>query len=132
MSEGDDQQDPIADAARAILDGHIVLTRSLAEAGHFPAIDVGQSASRVMHNVVSREHFEASRRFRALSSCYQKGSDLVQIGAYVQGADAELDEAIRLHAPMTEFLRQDMFVSSTLGESLEQLISTMQQEEVFP
>ena len=132
LSEGDDQQDPIADAARAILDGHIVLTRSLAEAGHFPAIDVGQSASRVMHNVVSREHFEASRRFRALSSCYQKGSDLVQIGAYVQGADAELDEAIRLHAPMTEFLRQDMFVSSTLGESLEQLISTMQQEEVFP
>jgi flagellum-specific ATP synthase len=68
LSEGDDQQDPIADAARAILDGHIVLSRSLAEAGHYPAIDVEQSASRVMHNVVSREHFELARRFRAIYS----------------------------------------------------------------
>jgi flagellum-specific ATP synthase len=132
LSEGDDQQDPVADAARAILDGHIVLTRSLAEAGHFPAIDVGQSASRVMHNVVSKDHFEAARRFRAVASCYQKGSDLVQIGAYVQGADAELDEAIRLHAPMNDLLRQDMYVSASLASSVSQLIETLQQEEVFP
>lgn len=132
LSEGDDQQDPIADAARAILDGHIVLTRPLAEAGHFPAIDIGQSASRVMHNVVTREHFEAARRFRVVASCYQKGSDLIQIGAYVQGADADLDEAIRLHPAMNDLLRQDMYASSTLEQSLTQLNETMQQEEVFP
>jgi FliI/YscN family ATPase len=84
LSEGDDQQDPIADAARAILDGHIVLSRSLAESGHFPAIDVEQSASRVMHNVVSRDHFEMARRFKAINSRYEKGRDLVQIGAQGQ------------------------------------------------
>ena len=66
LSEGDDQQDPIADAARAILDGHIVLSRALAETGHFPAIDIEQSASRVMHNVVPQEHFELARQFRAI------------------------------------------------------------------
>mgnify|MGYP002040448925 FL=1 len=81
LSEGDDQQDPIADAARAILDGHIVLSRALAETGHFPAIDIEQSASRVMHNVVSRGHFDLARRFRAGDSRYQKSRDLVQGGA---------------------------------------------------
>jgi len=108
LSEGDDQQDPIADAARAILDGHIVLSRSLAEAGHYPAIDVEQSASRVMHNVVTREHFELARRFRAIYSKYEKSRDLVQIGAYAQGSDPALDEAIALHEGMAEFLQQDM------------------------
>lgn len=132
LSEGDDQQDPIADAARAILDGHIVLSRSLAEAGHFPAIDIEQSASRVMHNVVTREHFEMARRFRAINSRYEKGRDLVQIGAYVSGSDPDLDEAIRLHGPMTEFLQQDMFVSSTLGDSVSEMMATMEREEAFP
>ena len=114
LSEGDDQQDPIADAARAILDGHIVLSRALAEAGHFPAIDVEASASRVMHNVVSREHFELARRFRAIYSKYEKGRDLVQIGAYAQGSDPGLDEAIALHEDMSRFLQQDMFESSPM------------------
>jgi flagellum-specific ATP synthase len=108
LSEGDDQQDPIADAARAILDGHIVLSRTLAEAGHYPAIDVEQSASRVMHNVVTREHFELARRFRAIYSKYEKSRDLVQIGAYAQGSDPALDEAIALHEGMGQFLQQDM------------------------
>lgn len=108
LAEGDDQQDPIADAARAILDGHIVLSRTLAAAGHFPAIDVEQSASRVMHNVVSREHFDLARRFRAIYSKYERGRDLVQIGAYAHGSDPALDEAIALHAGMEQFLRQDM------------------------
>lgn len=108
LAEGDDQQDPIADAARAILDGHIVLSRTLAAAGHFPAIDVEQSASRVMHNVVSREHFDLARRFRAIYSKYERGRDLVQIGAYAHGSDPALDEAIALHAEMEQFLRQDM------------------------
>ena len=117
LSEGDDQQDPIADAARAILDGHIVLSRSLAEAGHYPAIDVEQSASRVMHNVVSREHFELARRFRALYSRYEKGRDLVQIGAYSQGSDPMLDEAITLQPGMHQFLQQDMFEAAYMDEA---------------
>jgi flagellum-specific ATP synthase len=88
LSEGDDQQDPIADAARAILDGHIVLSRTLAESGHYPAIDVGQSASRVMHNVAPRSHLDLAREFRGASATYERGRDLVQIGAYVSGSDA--------------------------------------------
>ncbi len=118
LSEGDDQQDPIADAARAILDGHIVLSRALAEAGHFPAIDVEQSASRVMHNVVSREHSEAARRFRAINSRYERGRDLIQIGAYARGSDPSLDEAIQLHDGMAKFLQQDMFTAATLEASV--------------
>jgi flagellum-specific ATP synthase len=132
LMEGDDQQDPIADAARAILDGHIVLSRSLAEAGHFPAIDVALSASRVMHNVVTREHFEAARHFRAIGSHFEKGRDLVQIGAYVHGSDAALDEAIRLHDPMMEFLRQDMYAAASLEESVQRLTETIRREEAFP
>jgi len=132
LSEGDDQQDPIADAARAILDGHIVLTRALAEAGHYPAIDVAQSASRVMHNVVSREHFELARQFRAIASRYERGRDLVQIGAYVHGSDPALDEAIRLHGPMEEFLCQDMYAGAGFDASVKAMAGTLQREEAFP
>ena len=127
LSEGDDQQDPIADAARAILDGHVVLSRALAETGHYPAIDIEQSASRVMHNVVSREHFELARRFRAVYSRYQKGRDLVQVGAYVPGSDPQLDEAIALQPAMTGFLQQSMFESSSMEQSLSGMAQAMQQ-----
>lgn len=127
LSEGDDQQDPIADAARAILDGHIVLSRTLAEAGHYPAIDIEQSASRVMHNVVSREHFELARRFRAVYSKYEKGRDLIQIGAYAHGSDPALDEAIVLHGEMERFLQQDMQERAAMDEVLDALTLT-----VFP
>jgi len=95
-----------------------VLSRSLAEAGHFPAIDVEQSASRVMHNVVSREHFELARNFKAAYSRYEKARDLVQIGAYVSGSDPALDEAIALHEPMMQFLQQDMFEAAPMDGSL--------------
>jgi len=125
LSEGDDQQDPIADAARAILDGHIVLSRTLAEAGHFPAIDIEQSASRVMHNVVSREHFELARNFKAIYSQYEKGRDLVQIGAYVRGSDPAMDQAIALHAPMVQFLQQDMFEAATMDSSISAMRSAL-------
>jgi flagellum-specific ATP synthase len=118
LAEGDDQLDPIADAARAILDGHIVLSRSLAESGHYPAIDVEQSASRVMHNVVSREHFELARRFRAIYSKFERGRDLIQIGAYAAGSDPALDEAIALHDGMSQFLQQDMFEMAPLDTVL--------------
>ncbi|MBS0292604.1 MAG: flagellar protein export ATPase FliI [Proteobacteria bacterium] len=118
LSEGDDQQDPIADAARAILDGHIVLSRALAESGHYPAIDIEQSASRVMHNVVPRAHFDLARGFRAIYSRYQKSRDLIQVGAYMSGSDPLLDEAIRLQPGMTAFLQQDMFEAAAMDDCL--------------
>ena len=118
LSEGDDQQDPIADASRAILDGHFVLSRALAEQGHYPAIDIEQSASRVMHNVVSREHFELARRFRAVYSRFQKSRDLIQVGAYVSGSDPGVDEAIRLQPAMAQFLQQTMFDAAPMDQSL--------------
>ena len=127
LSEGDDQQDPIADASRAILDGHYVLSRALAEQGHYPAIDIEQSASRVMHNVVSREHFELARRFRAVYSRYQKSKDLIQVGAYVNGSDPQVDEAIRLQPAMATFLQQTMFESASMDESLAQMADVLQQ-----
>ena len=125
LSEGDDLQDPIADAARAILDGHIVLSRALAEEGHFPAIDVEQSASRVMQSVVSRDHFALARRFRAVYSRYQKGRDLVQIGAYAQGSDPELDEAIAYRSGMVRFLQQDMFERAPLEPVVDQMAQAL-------
>jgi len=127
LSEGDDQQDPIADAARAILDGHIVLSRALAEGGHYPAIDIEQSASRVMHNVVTREHFEMARQFRAIYSRYQKSRDLVQVGAYMSGSDPQLDEAIRLQPAMASFLQQSMFEGATMDDSLNTMAAVLAQ-----
>ena len=121
LTEGDDPQDPIADAARAILDGHIVLSRTLAEAGHFPAIDIAQSTSRVMHGVVPRTHFEAAQRFRAISSRYEQGRDLIQLGAYVPGSDALLDEAIERREAMMAFLQQDMNVQAPLAQSVQEM-----------
>lgn len=121
LSEGDDQQDPIADAARAILDGHIVLSRTLAEGGHYPAIDVEQSASRVMHNVTTAEHWETSRRFKALYSKYQKARDLIQLGVYAMGSDPETDRAIHLYPSMMTFLSQRMNEAAPLPECVAQM-----------
>ena len=128
LTEGDDPQDPIADAARAILDGHIVLSRQLAEAGHYPAIDIAASASRVMHNVVPPEHFEAARQFRAMAARYERGRDLLQIGAYVPGADPGLDEAIRLRPSMEGFLCQPMNAGADLSTSIEGLRLSMSRD----
>jgi flagellum-specific ATP synthase len=121
LSEGDDQQDPIADAARAILDGHIVLTRELAEAGHYPAIDIEQSASRVMHNVVDAEHLEAARRVRQLLARYNRSRDLLQLGAYVAGQDAELDAAVQTFPAIRDLLQQNMRESASLADSVRQM-----------
>ncbi|WP_428425834.1 flagellar protein export ATPase FliI [Methylibium sp.] len=121
LSEGDDQQDPIADAARAILDGHIVLSRDLAESGHYPAIDIERSASRVMHNVVAPEHLQAARRLRQLWSRVQKARDLIALGAYAPGHDGELDLAVRQHDAMRALLQQDMHEASLLADSVRQL-----------
>jgi flagellum-specific ATP synthase len=125
LSEGDDQQDPIADAARGILDGHIVLSRDLAEAGHYPAIDIEKSVSRVMGNVASTEHVEAARRFRQLHARHNKARDLIQLGAYAPGHDHDLDTAVRLHSPMTALLQQNMHQPAALDASLAQLHSAI-------
>jgi len=121
LSEGDDQQDPIADAARGILDGHIVLSRELAEAGHYPAIDIERSISRVMNNVSPPEHIDAARRFRLLHAKHNKARDLIQLGAYTPGHDSDLDTAVRLHPQMTQLLQQDMHRPASLPQSLREL-----------
>ncbi|MCU0956555.1 MAG: flagellum-specific ATP synthase FliI, partial [Hydrogenophaga sp.] len=126
LSEGDDQQDPIADAARAILDGHIVLSRALAESGHFPAIDIEASASRVMHNVSTPDHLEQARRFRNLYSRYMKSRDLIQLGAYVSGSDPETDRAIALYPALQGFLAQGMNEAADMAGSLQGLAGALQ------
>ncbi|HHJ17166.1 MAG TPA: flagellar protein export ATPase FliI [Gammaproteobacteria bacterium] len=108
LAEGDDQNDPIADAARAILDGHVVLSRELAEAGHYPAIDIEASISRVMVDIVAPEHDQAVRRFRQIYSSYRQNRDLINVGAYQPGSDARVDEAIAMQPRMTQFLQQHM------------------------
>ncbi|WP_299791322.1 flagellar protein export ATPase FliI [uncultured Shewanella sp.] len=119
LTEGDDLQDPIADASRAILDGHIVLSRSLADSGHYPAIDIEASISRVAPMVITPEHLESMRCVKQVYSLFQQNKDLISIGAYTQGSDPRIDNSIRLQPAMNAFLRQTMkeaisFDSSTL------------------
>jgi len=121
LSEGDDQQDPIADSARAILDGHIVLTRRYAEAGHYPAIDIEASISRVMHEIVPPEHAAMARQFKQALSTYQQNRDLIAIGAYRAGTDPRIDAAISAHPAILEFLRQDLHECVGFGDSVAQL-----------
>ncbi len=108
LTEGDDQQDPIADAARAILDGHVVLSRALADAGHYPAVDVEQSISRALVNLVEPGHLDLIRRFKVLFARYQRSRDLISVGAYVAGSDPVLDQAIALYPRMEAFLQQPL------------------------
>ena len=129
LAEGDDQQDPVVDTARAILDGHIVLSRALAESGHYPAIDVEASASRVMHNVAPPSHLELARKFRANYSRYQKSRDLIQLGAYVAGSDPETDRAIVLYPGLQRFLMQDMREAAPMGESVRGLQTALQEDK---
>jgi flagellum-specific ATP synthase len=108
LTEGDDLQDPIADAARAILDGHIVLSRDLADSGHYPAIDIESSISRVMPMVVSQEHLLGARRIRQVYSNYQRNRDLISIGAYTKGTDSRIDLAMNAEPAINAFLQQGM------------------------
>jgi flagellum-specific ATP synthase len=121
LTEGDDQQDPIADAARAILDGHIVLDRSLAESGHYPAINIEQSISRAMNSITTTEQQQLSRRLKRLYSRYERSRDLINVGAYAAGSDPLLDEAIKLQAGIETFLQQDIHERSDARESLSNL-----------
>lgn len=122
LAEGDDQQDPIADTARAILDGHIVLTRSLAERGHYPAIDVAASISRCMPQIVSSQHLAAARQSKEWMSSYAQVRDLIPMGAYVPGADAKTDRAVQQWPLLEQFLRQSTHEAAALDASVDALI----------
>lgn len=118
LAEGDDQQDPIADSARAILDGHIVLTRALADQGHYPAIDIEASISRALTNLIDQPQFEHVRRFKSLYSRYQRSHDLVSVGAYAAGSDPILDQALVIYPQMEAFLQQNMTERAGYKESV--------------
>ncbi len=121
LTEGDDQQDPIADSARAILDGHIVLNRTLAESGHYPAIDIEQSISRAMHNITSSEHQQQARLLKQLYSRYLRNQDLIAVGAYQPGSDPMLDVAIKKRDQINAFLQQDIHECADMQFSLQHL-----------
>ncbi|MEM0910054.1 MAG: flagellar protein export ATPase FliI [Pseudomonadota bacterium] len=107
LVEGDDLQDPVADAARAILDGHVVLSRELAESGHFPAIDIERSVSRVMPQIVNEEHVKAARTLKKVYSTYSQNKDLINLGAYTKGTDPLIDLSINASPAIDAFLQQD-------------------------
>lgn len=126
LAEGDDQQDPIADSARAILDGHIVLSRHLAEAGHYPAIDIEASISRAMHSLITPDQFQVVRRFKQSLSRYQRNRDLIAVGAYAPGHDAQLDDAIARYPRLEAFLQQNIGESVTYAGAVTQLRGTFE------
>ena len=121
LTEGDDQQDPIADSARAILDGHVVLSRSLAESGHYPAIDIEASISRAMTALIEPSQFESVRSVKQMLSRYQRNRDLISVGAYAPGHDAQLDKAIALYPKIEAFLQQTMDERADYPSSVGQL-----------
>jgi flagellum-specific ATP synthase len=121
LVEGDDLEDPVADSARSILDGHIVLSRKLANRGQYPAIDVLSSISRVMDRIVKKEHSAAARELKKTLSKFLENEDAVQYGAYTRGTDPEMDNCIEMAPRIYEFLRQDRDVRKTFGESRNEL-----------
>jgi flagellum-specific ATP synthase len=125
LVEGDDMSDPIADQSRSILDGHIVLSRELTDFGIYPPIHILNSASRVMNDIITPEHFAAVRRFRRLYTLLKENEMLIRIGAYVKGTDKELDEAINKKEKMEAFLSQGSKFKSDFNETVDQLIALM-------
>ena len=133
LTEGDDPNDPVADAARAVLDGHVVLSRKLAESGLYPAIDVEASISRLTQLVTTPEHQQLIRKFRQMNAVFSQNRDLITIGAYVKGSDPRVDEAIQYWPAMVRFLQQDANVQIPFAQSLDalqQLLRPVQREAV--
>jgi len=123
LVEGDDFNEPIADAVRAILDGHMVLSRDLGAAGHYPAIDVLHSVSRLAGSITSKDDQQAARKVRAALATYRRSEDLINLGAYAAGSNADLDEAIRLRPGLLDFLRQTPDEQSPIQETRRHLRS---------
>ena len=121
LAENGDLDDPIVDSARSVLDGHITLSRELAEYGHYPAIDIEKSISRIMNNIVSKDHIQLAQLFRSVYSKYQENKDIIQLGIYKQGSDEELDVAIMLHDKLMNYLSQDINERSAIEQSIMEL-----------
>jgi flagellum-specific ATP synthase len=122
LTEGDDNNDPVADAARGVLDGHFVLSRRIAESGRYPAIDIEASISRVMQEVVSREQMDMALRMKRILSLYQQNQDLINVGAYARGTNPQIDEAIRLQPVLQQFLSQKPSEAINMEQSLRDMI----------
>ncbi|BBI01077.1 flagellum-specific ATP synthase [Buchnera aphidicola (Nipponaphis monzeni)] len=121
LTEQNEFNDPISDIARSVLDGHIVLSKQYADSGHFPAIDIEKSVSRVMHRLVDKNHYTQSLHFKKLVACYQRNKDLINMGAYISGTDFVLDESIRLWPQLIKFLQQNFFENIFYKKSYEEL-----------
>jgi flagellum-specific ATP synthase len=127
LVDGDDLSEPIADAVRGILDGHIVLDRRLAEQGQYPAIDVLASVSRVMDKIISSDHAAMAKKFKEVLAVYRRSEDLINIGAYQKGSSAEIDLAVYYHQAMIDFLKQGIDESPNLSTSVERLIQLVKE-----
>ena len=122
LAEGDDRSDPIVDLSRATLDGQIMLSRSLADAAHYPAIDLEGSISRLASSLVTANHFRSAQSLRKYWSIYQQKQDLIQVGAYTPNTDPDIDEAIRLKGAIDQFLQQDSSEVVPMAETIKELI----------
>ncbi len=129
LVEGDDFNEPISDAARGILDGHIILSRKLAAQNHFPAIDVNNSISRLMSQIITDKHSDAAAQLRDIMALYEESEDLINVGAYVKGTNPKLDKAIALYPEIMKFLKQKLEDRSTLEETLEWMDSLFNVEK---
>jgi flagellum-specific ATP synthase len=123
LVDGDDMNEPIADAVRSILDGHIVLSRSIAAQNHYPAIDVLGSVSRVMLDIVEKKHYRAAQQMRSIMATYREAEDLINIGAYATGSNANIDKAILAIDSVNAFLQQDVYEKMTADETIAKLLS---------
>ncbi|PIE24556.1 MAG: flagellum-specific ATP synthase FliI [Neptuniibacter caesariensis] len=125
LTEGDDQQDPVADSARAILDGHVVLARRLAEQGHYPAIDIEASISRAMPQIIDADHLKMAMRYKQLYAKYRQNEDLINVGAYVKGSDPDTDFVMDNLPSMNAFLRQGIDEAVPLQQSAQQMVMVL-------
>jgi flagellum-specific ATP synthase len=126
LVEGDDLSEPIADHARSILDGHIVLSRDLAERGHYPPIDISQSISRLMSSIAQKDHLNLSYRIKELIASYKEAYDLINIGAYQKGSNPKIDESIEKISKIEEFLKQDPYDTSSFDDTYKKLSEILQ------
>ncbi len=132
LAEGDDENDPIVDASRAILDGHIMLSREIAEGGIYPPVNIESSVSRSMTRITSPQHLRAAQKFREIVSCYMRNRDLITVGAYRPGADPQLDRAVRLWPRIEAFLRQPTESPVSFEESIAQLETLVNTDSADP
>jgi flagellum-specific ATP synthase len=121
LVEGDDLTEPVADTVRSIVDGHIVLSRDLAARGHYPAVDILRSVSRVMNDIVDEKHLSASRSIQSMTAVYEEARDLINIGAYVAGNNPEIDNAIRHIDSINRFLKQGINEKAAIEQAVAQM-----------